>query len=174
MPGQLHFFSLGFLILDLHLHQAAKNLWYDATAGIGACWMLWGRTSMDSHPYLEMLGDVTSIAALFLGCLRGPAVNRICSTRVLSTIGGMCYTIYLFHGPMLMLFLNRGTARLAFGQSYLMNLAIQATLVTGMIILASSLLFVLLERPFMEKGWHVRVIEWLRHTTIPPKPVPPP
>jgi peptidoglycan/LPS O-acetylase OafA/YrhL len=47
-----------------------------------------------------VIGDVLlgiCIAVLFVGTMRGIWANRILRWRPLVLIGGMCYTIYLYH-----------------------------------------------------------------------------
>jgi peptidoglycan/LPS O-acetylase OafA/YrhL len=41
--------------------------------------------------------------ALCAAALRGPATARMLRNRWITTLGGMCYSIYLLHYPMLIL-----------------------------------------------------------------------
>jgi peptidoglycan/LPS O-acetylase OafA/YrhL len=67
----------------------------------------------------------------------------------------MCYTIYLYHTFAISL-LGRMTVRLVPTTSYALSLLAQIGLVAVPTIVACSLLFVALERPFMRQDWPSR------------------
>jgi peptidoglycan/LPS O-acetylase OafA/YrhL len=69
----------------------------------------------------------------------------------ITTIGGMCYTIYMYHWLMISM-LIRGTVHLRIGIMWL-DLLVQYLVLTPLIILACTIPFALFERPFMRKDW---------------------
>jgi peptidoglycan/LPS O-acetylase OafA/YrhL len=95
---------------------------------------------------------------MFLCCLaafRGILTARILGWPWISTIGGMCYTIYMYHWQMISL-LVRVTEHLQTHKLWL-DLLIQFVLMSAVITVVSAVLFVLFERPFMKRDWPERL-----------------
>lgn len=161
LPGQMHFFAVGFLMLDFYLHRSQRSRLFDAGLVFAFVWLVWLRGEQGIH-LVRSAGDVLVIAATFTACLWGARFNRVCSNGLLSTIGAMCYTIYLFHGPMISLFMNRGSGKFAIGSSYTFNLLLQLVVVSAVVFAVSALLFVFLERPFMKRDWPSRFSGFVR------------
>ncbi|NUQ21565.1 MAG: acyltransferase [Gemmatimonadaceae bacterium] len=81
---------------------------------------------------------------------RGP--QAILGHPWLATIGGMCYTIYLVHFPFLS-FLGHLTLPIAQHTTPLLHLAAQALLIVPPLLIVSSVYFMLVERPCMDRRW---------------------
>jgi peptidoglycan/LPS O-acetylase OafA/YrhL len=98
---------------------------------------------------------------IFVCCLaafRGPLTAGFLGSAWIATIGGMCYTIYMYHWLMISM-LVRITGRLRTHVLWL-DLLIQLVLMSAIIVAVCSVLFVLFERPFMRRDWPARV--WSR------------
>jgi peptidoglycan/LPS O-acetylase OafA/YrhL len=80
----------------------------------------------------------------------------------ITTIGGMCYTIYMYHWLLISLLL-RVTGHLLTGV-YGLDLLVQFLILTPLIILICAVPFVWFERPFMRKDWPVRLRHFFRGT----------
>lgn len=104
------------------------------------------------------------IAMLFLGAMRGEWANRILRMRPLVLIGGMCYTIYLYHQSLYHLLGHWTSARWT-SLPYAGFVGVQAlVLLVGCVVL-SALLFVLFEKPFMYPNWPAKarkLLTWRR------------
>lgn len=70
----------------------------------------------------------------------------------LATIGGMCYSIYLLHFPLIS-FVGRETLSLGQRTTPHMHLAVQAIVVLPVVLVASAVYFFLIERPCMDRRW---------------------
>ena len=83
----------------------------------------------------------------------------------ITTVGGMCYTVYMYHWLMISL-LVRVTGRL---QTHILwlDLLVQFVLMSIAIILVSAVLFIFFERPFMRRDWPSRVLNKLHPTKKP-------
>lgn len=112
------------------------------------------------------------VLILLMGAFRGVLANKLLGLKWITTIGGMCYTIYMYHA-----FMISSMARLTcHWQTHILwlDLLIQFFLMTGPIIVLSAVLFALFERPFMRKDWPARVRSMLSFrpkTTKMAKPV---
>jgi len=156
--GKLQFFMAGFLFCDLFLtgrvsieRQNYVWDWLFLTAS-GAVVGLSGLRL--EYPFLPWLWLV-----MFAAAFRGKITHWLLGHRLLTTIGGMCYTIYMYHWLMI-----SGLIRLTIHCSshiFWLDLLIQFVLMSVIIIAVCSVLFVLFERPFMKRDWPPRFWAWL-------------
>jgi peptidoglycan/LPS O-acetylase OafA/YrhL len=168
----LQFFLLGFLLADLYLvswqvPSRRERLW-DAIGvvswmGMIAIWML------ITKPNALFLA-----AALLVFCatFRGHLVRTIFCNPWIATIGGMCYSIYLLHYPLISA-LGRRTSPIAASQGFIVHLLVQMALMVPLVLIVSTVFFVSVERPCMRKDWPQRVVArfravWLSRTPTGP------
>jgi peptidoglycan/LPS O-acetylase OafA/YrhL len=104
------------------------------------------------------------IALLFGGVMRGRWARRLLCLRPLVLIGGMCYTIYLYHQPLFHL-LGHWSAAWGSGLPYGSFVALQGLVLLPGCIVLSAVLFVLFEKPFMFPDWPAKaraILTWRR------------
>jgi peptidoglycan/LPS O-acetylase OafA/YrhL len=93
---------------------------------------------------------------LYVAAFRSLVFQRLFNIPAVVTIGGMCYTIYLVHYPVL---------------SAVQKLSRNPTVVTILssvaITFASLVFFVLIERPCMRKEWPQRLVALLHRPSVP-------
>lgn len=102
-------------------------------------------------PFAVVLGYV----ALF----RGRWANFLITRPVFTIVGGMCYTVYLYH-PFLKSALKHVFFRLSLTDVFWVNSLLQILLLGGVIVAVSAGLFLLFEKPFMHSRWPQKV--WMR------------
>ena len=101
----------------------------------------------------------TTLIILFLTAYHGKFSLRMLRNPWITAIGGMCYTIYLIHLP-LVEGLIRLTKHLTFTNIFSINLLLQFLLMTPIILAFSILGFLLLEKPCMDKHWPKKLSSW--------------
>jgi peptidoglycan/LPS O-acetylase OafA/YrhL len=153
--GNLHFFLIGFLFCDFYLGQEAfagrRTLKWDFLfLAASATFIFLHRYSFAVSVLYPWLILICCTAAF-----NGTVCARLLSNPWVTTIGGMCYTIYMYHYVMISA-LFRATDKLATHQLWL-DLLIQFAVMAPAIVIMCGLLFVCFERPFMQRGWHVRL-----------------
>jgi peptidoglycan/LPS O-acetylase OafA/YrhL len=89
---------------------------------------------------------------LFLSTFKGAFLNYLFTREIIFTLGGMCYTLYLLHYPLIHL-IGRYTKQLSVGDSFLINYFIQAIIILPVIFGIASIYFLLIEKPCMNKNW---------------------
>jgi peptidoglycan/LPS O-acetylase OafA/YrhL len=150
---QLPFFLAGFLLVDFYLtewreapprHPAWDLLVFAAVAATLVLLQRRNRLVDVLTPFL--------ILAAYVGAFRGAFWRAIVRHPVIFTVGGMCYTTYLYH-LMLITALKPWTTRLALTDGFLVNFALQNLLMGPVIVGTSALLFFFLEKPFMRRDW---------------------
>ncbi len=164
--GSLQQFLAGFLLADLYVtrwktHAAGSYLW-DLLSLAGWMGIVFSdRLGLARTPILPWL-----IFLAYVGVLRGVVLNRILGNPWIATVGGMCYTIYMYHG-WLILAVGKTTMYVQTGLLWV-DVAIQFAILSTIILIVCSVLFLLFERPFMQPDWHKRA--WA--TLFPPRPLP--
>jgi peptidoglycan/LPS O-acetylase OafA/YrhL len=155
--GFLQYFGGGFLVADIFIAGSLlgekPNLRWDAVwlASLGVI----GFAARPGHSsWLLPIATFT----LFLATFRGTFATRVFSTRWIYTIGGMCYSIYLIHLPVIQL-ATHVTRRWTDHVSFTLALVIQTILVVPVVLVVSALFFVLVERPCMNPEWPRRILE---------------
>jgi peptidoglycan/LPS O-acetylase OafA/YrhL len=162
--NQLQFFLLGFLIADVYITEWSTpsthtSLW-DVT-GVLAWIALAAVLTLVRRPAVlfPLLACV-----VFCATFRGSAMQRLLSNRWLTTIGGMCYTIYLLHYPFISA-LGRRTIHLGVGTSFTEHFLIQFAIIVPGILAIGTLYFIFIERPCMNKNWPSDLVAWSRSVT---------
>ena len=164
LAGNLQYFLVGFLLTEFfvagQLQAASRSALWDIAFVLSIGAIVW----LQKSPALVLLLPW----AIFLCCIasfRGWVSVWFLRNAWVSTIGGMCYTIYLYHS-LLISFLVRLTLK-ARTHFLPLDLAIQFVLMAAIIVVVCSVLFALLERPFMRRDWPKNLAEklWKKQVT---------
>lgn len=156
--GRLPHFLIGFVVADYYLFDCKKeqkHLIWDFLAVFSLLIMCYTWTE-------ELLKTVIFCIALtvfFISGFHSYAFNAFLKKPWIATFGGMCYTIYLTHLPLLE-GLIRFTKHITFTHYYLVNLALQALIVVPIIGIASIVFYIFTEKPFMRKDWYNNFITY--------------
>jgi peptidoglycan/LPS O-acetylase OafA/YrhL len=156
--GKLPFFMAGFLFCDLYLEGHVRtdqpryrwDLMFLATTAfvILTNGMWFGYAVL---PWMTLLTCVS--------VFKGKWISWVLSRPLLTTIGGMCYTIYMYHWLMISGVI-RGTIKIS-THVFWLDLIIQFFVISTIIIVISAVLFALFERPFMKRDWPHKFWAWL-------------
>jgi peptidoglycan/LPS O-acetylase OafA/YrhL len=156
--GFLQYFLAGFLVADLYVESPAE-------ARPSFTWDLVGAAGWLALPFLWSSEALTRVAfaplmvVIYWSVFRGRIASRAFAHPVITTIGGMCYTIYLLHFQVLSL-VSRFSGRLVFEASFLATYAAQMLLFLPAILVISSAYFFFVEKPCMRRDWVQRA--WAR------------
>ena len=156
--GNTQYFLVGFLMADIYLLNKIaddRNRRWDLAFPVVLIFVVVLRHWHLLPFFLPWLMLVCCLAAF-----RGVATARFLGWPWIATIGGMCYTIYMYHFLMISL-LVRVTGRLRTHILWL-DLLIQFVLMSVIIIGACAVLFVLFERPFMRRDWPAKLWKKIR------------
>ncbi len=160
--GQLQYFLAGILLAAWYCRQqealARRSLISDGiaiAAWSALAWLLMHKAEWNA-PLLPLV-----VLIAYAAMLRGRLTRAAIAWGPVSIIGGMCYTIYLYH-PFLKSAMKHLTFRLRLGDAYWLNAGFQILLLGGLIVAVSWILFVLFEKPFMYRHWPRMVRDRLR------------
>lgn len=164
LAGHLHEFLAGLLLADVYVSD-----WKEAPA-TAPRWDLVALVGWALLPWLVKLGGWVGLAlpflvlVLYMAAFRGPIMRRVLSSPWLVTIGGMCYSIYLLHHPILML-LSARLAPLVPRGSFESRLFVYAGLLVPTLLVCAAF-FVLVERPCMNPAWPRELASRWRGTAV--------
>jgi peptidoglycan/LPS O-acetylase OafA/YrhL len=157
----LQYFLMGFLLADIYLldwRRSPQRSWR------------WDLLSIFGWPSFFLVLDFPRvrefvlpflILLLYFATFRGIVIRGILVNRWITTIGGMCYSIYLLHVAAISA-AGRLSLPLTRSVSFAATFAIQFPILFAAVIAACSVFFVLIERPCMERDWPQRVVKALR------------
>ena len=154
------YFFAGFTVLELQesLNLRRWNKTWDALAIASLVGLLLGKFWIPKSVHVA----ITATAALLFvaGCLQGVLLRRLLSFPLIAVIGGMCYSIYLVHLPIL-----EGvagvTVKYGRGLPYPLFLSVQLVLLLSVVLGCSWMFFRLIERPCMQRDWPIRAWQWI-------------
>ncbi len=151
--GRLPNFLIGFLALDFYL--------FNTTVAFKLPKIIWDCIAPTlliilCYTWTEELWKtiVFNIALLFLfmSVFKSCYINQLIKNPWISAFGGMCYTIYLMHLPLLE-GIFKLTSKLVLTHYYAINLILQAIIALPIIGLCSVIFYWAFEKPFMKNGW---------------------
>jgi peptidoglycan/LPS O-acetylase OafA/YrhL len=164
----IQFFLVGLLVADLYVDgwNRIPSIWGWDLLSI-PLWFLMFWLQPLAFRFLAPL----ILPILFVGAFKGIFIPRILRNRVISTIGGMCYSIYLTHRTTILV-LQLLLAR--FHLHFLIWLAISLILVAPASIVVGAVYFRLIERPCMDPRWPKKLIARFRSgpRSLPPTDAP--
>ena len=157
--GFAPFFLIGLLLTDLYLSGYRSRSWrWDLLSFLG--WPLlillrWKAPALSAWiaPWL--------ILALYAAGTSGVLIRRLLVHPIVTTIGGMCYSIYLLHNQLIYGIALKTRAILP-SSSYALRLVTQFLVVFPAVLAVSAVYFVIIERPCMRPDWPRRLMLWFR------------
>jgi peptidoglycan/LPS O-acetylase OafA/YrhL len=157
--GNLQYFLVGFLLVEVYLAGWASLGSWAKAFDLLLPMAIVGAVFIHFHPgWMPLLPCI--VLAACLAAFRGRVAARLLGNSWITIIGGMCYTIYMYHWLMVSS-LIRVTKGAHTGALWL-DLIIQCAVMVPVITLVSLVLFVLFERPFMARDWLSRLLSYLK------------
>jgi peptidoglycan/LPS O-acetylase OafA/YrhL len=158
----IQFFLTGFLLADIYIadwrRAPSLTMAMDgvALAAIAALYWISGNSDrVNNSPFWGPLACLSLLLLAYTG-FRGHLFSRFLSMPWIAAIGGMCYTIYLYHEQILSL-IGHATIRVHATRELWVNYWLQWCLMIPAMLVIASLLFVYLEKPFMRREWPQRL-----------------
>ncbi len=162
----LHFFLIGFLLADIYLvhwnGKPGKSWAWDlvSLAGWPLLFLFWGAGAGGMDSALITFVAPWAVLLLYCAAFRGPISNVLVSAPLVTVLGGMCYTIYLLHNPVMAILLDL-TRSIAPTPWYGMNLLLQFAIVGPLLLVPCGVYFLLIEKPCMRRDWPRRLLHRL-------------
>jgi peptidoglycan/LPS O-acetylase OafA/YrhL len=164
LADYFEFFLLGFLLADLYVNhelEIGRREWLrfaGAVISFGSIWIC---------PFKYL---VLPIGLFFYCGFKSRVARHLLSNRWVTTIGGMCYSIYLIHWMLITTFGGRILRQ--FTNSYAVDFTIHTALLTLLILFAGAIYFKLIERPCMSRDWYKRIFIGVKSIVFQSKAIP--
>ncbi len=155
LPAFVQYFAAGFLLADLYLDvivprpQALLRNDFLALAIFIPIWA-WPMPEFARPKLLALL-----ILTFYFLVLRGIHFRRFFANPWITAIGGMCYSIYLLHYPLLVL-MDRILWKMAPTLTFPTGLAALASIGIPAVLLVAGTFYLLIERPCMDSRWPMK------------------
>jgi len=153
----LQYFLVGFLLTDFYLcdwrgKPVSQRRWAWDLVGVLVWCFMW--SNVDGSAVAQVLLPLAMLVA-YMAAFRGRWQNEIVRNPWVFTVGGMCYTIYLWHQPILMTWGKFGLPHTWLtGAPLPLNVAVQFLAGGLLLLILGVILFASTERPFMKKDWY--------------------
>jgi peptidoglycan/LPS O-acetylase OafA/YrhL len=155
----MQYFLAGMLLTDLYLTVRPHVRTHWAWDILSLCgWpvvFLVPRDFLWFHAILPFL-----IMLLYIAAFQGVIFRRFFSNLWIAIIGGMCYSIYLWHFFTIGVFFKL-TRHLIMFHDFLLNFSVQVVALGIPIAVVSLLAYVLVERPCMDPAWPRKLWQFL-------------
>jgi peptidoglycan/LPS O-acetylase OafA/YrhL len=155
----LQYFLAGMLLTDLYLTVRPHIRTHWAWDILSLCgWpvvFLVPRDILWFHAILPFL-----IVLLYIAAFQGVLFRKFFSNLWIATIGGMCYSIYLWHFFTIGVFFKL-TRHLIVFHDFFLNFSLQVLALGIPIAVVSLLAFVMVERPCMDPAWPRKLWQFL-------------
>lgn len=153
----LQFFLIGFLLVDIYITDKTnkKNHTLRTIFTLTSLLLIFSYNINDfDEIYLKILWDISALF-LILMLFYNVIIYRslpILSHKIITNIGGMCYSIYLLHFAIISFF-GKYLLKMSFYENQIINRGIYSIILIIAILVISTLFFLLIERPSMDKNW---------------------
>ena len=161
----LHFFLIGFLLIDLYITVKTEksNSTIRNIITIVSLLLIFSFNIHDfSVLYQKILWDI-SVLLLIFTLYYNVLIHKslpILSQKTITNIGGMCYSIYLLHFVIIS-FVGNHLMRFSFSNNQLINSCIYTLILSLTILIISTLFFLVIEQPSMNKNWPTKLKNYI-------------
>jgi peptidoglycan/LPS O-acetylase OafA/YrhL len=162
-----HYFLTGFLLADLYLtgrlRSADKRLSWDI-ATLAAAAAIFATLSRFGQFYFLL---PLMVGLLYAGFFMGRLSNAFVRTRWIAIIGGMCYTIYLYHILIISNLMTQTIPLTSITRPFNLDFVLQCLIILPAVFAVCALLFFYTEKPFMRWSLSPRPANRLEAAQVP-------
>jgi peptidoglycan/LPS O-acetylase OafA/YrhL len=153
----VQFFAAGLLLADIYIvdwrGSATHSAWWDLVSIV--CWpLIFVLSDQQIWAVLPLL-----ILCAYVSAFKGRLFNKVFRSPLVTGIGGMCYTIYLFHYQLIPIVLARYPVD---ANDKRASVLFACVIYLVALTLLSCVYFLAVERPCMSRNWPHRVAGFFR------------
>lgn len=157
-------FAMGILVCWMYLRKSSwfkeSTLIYDLIGLLSTFGLFY--FYKPQHEILNQLLFNLSIGGVMISAFKGKWLNWFYTQPIIYIIGGMCYSIYLIHYAFLHLSMKYTKYLAIDSWSYPQNLVIQVIVNLVLVLMVSGVIFVMIEKPTMDKNWPKKLIHFFK------------
>ncbi len=161
------YFLLGFALVDFYVSKTSvlPKTRFDFLIGLFLFLLIWLFDKDDFNSrYSKFIWELIFMVSVFFlyYYVLFHKIFRFLSFKLITNIGGMCYSIYLLHFPIISMFGNP-LLKYSFSQHTYVNILIYSVVLLLLVLIGSSIFFLLIERPCMDSNWFKRMLNNIQH-----------
>lgn len=160
----LHSFLVGFAFVDLYLfglEKIRKSYLLDILGCVA--FVVIYSFHPDSVKYERLFFDM-AVFVLFISVFKGKVFNYIFTREFIVVVGGMCYTIYLLHYPVLFVVMKYFSKLHITG--FVPNIIANFVVAIVALLAVSAVFFKLVEQPCMDKNWPTKFRDYFKKKIV--------
>ncbi|SHL93326.1 acyltransferase family protein [Mucilaginibacter sp. OK098] len=155
--GQFQFFLIGVLAADIYLTQKDTNIIKQLNRPLIFVFCLSILLFINYRDsFFSQLLFLFDLLVLFLCSISSNLKNKFLKSDIITFTGGMCYSIYLIHYPLISLIGNKIITKIYFN-NIVLDFIISSLIIVPVIFFTSVGFYILFERPFMDKEWYKKI-----------------
>lgn len=155
--AQFHYFLLGLLLADVYISKDVKIIKSNIIGAIGLLLVIF--INREDGNWQE-LAFFVGCALLFSSAILNPFWKKVFSIKPLAIIGGMCYSIYLLHYPLIS-FIGRILNNILNPNSTSF-LWLYFFIILPVILIFSGIFYLLIEKPCMDNEWPKKLMHFFK------------
>jgi peptidoglycan/LPS O-acetylase OafA/YrhL len=144
----IQYFLAGFLALDLFLNNTFKKHYAFDVFCVALLFVSWAGVVKYGIILPFVLTGLIYFSPLTV------LWDKVISSKWIVITGGMCYSLYMLHHPVMAAFLNRIVGNEMISGSVKIDVMVKLSLSLLVIFFVSACFFILVERPCMKKDWY--------------------
>lgn len=154
-----HYFLAGFLLVDIYLiewdQNPAKSWHWDLMSVVS-----WSAIIALLYQSAGELFIVIPTFFAYVAAFKGVLSNRFFCQPGIYIIGGMCYTLYLYHYSVISV-IGRLLTKVEFLNQLpvWLEIIVAGLVIVPAVLLFGTIMFILVEKPCMKRDWHIRLME---------------
>ncbi|WP_316838235.1 acyltransferase [Pedobacter nutrimenti] len=161
LVGYIQYFLIGFLLADLYISKSEilPKTKFDIGIGLFFFSIIWFFDESDfKSNFQKGSWELVQLIGIFFFYyyVLFHKILKFLSYRVITNIGGMCYSIYLVHYPIISMF-GSNILKLSFSKHEIINVLMYPFLLIIAVMSISSVFFLCVERPCMDKDWYKKL-----------------
>jgi len=157
----LQYFLLGFLLTDFYITKDYKSIKNIVSIPLGILSILCilcipHEKTINPHDFLiYKFYLIALIFVFFYLAIFSSFWKKVLSIPFVSTVGGMCYSIYLIHFPVINFLGKPLITKLHFSNYFFINYLIINIILLIAILFVSAFFYKKIERPCMKADWYL-------------------
>lgn len=154
LPAQFEYFAIGILLADLYLTSWSSKLGRSTVWDVigGFAWLGIPAVLFSLNHEAGMFRSLSLAVLVFLSftsVLRGKIGHNLAAGNLITLVGGMCYSFYLYHDPVLR-YAGAGIQKFL-PANYEARFALAFLVLTPLVLAVTMVMYAVIERPFMSR-----------------------
>ena len=161
----LHYFLIGFLLVDYFLEEDINKhttILRSLVSLVSLFILFYIDESYFTFKHGELIWELLLVSLIFISYYNIIIHKSLSffSNKIITNIGGMCYSIYLLHFVIIS-FVGNPLLKINFSENQILNSSIYSIILLLAILVISTLFFIVIERPCMDKNWPTKLKKYV-------------